>query len=126
MSSLLGTSHIFMTIHDFDELVVKLAALLTENSRQQRAKAFASACDGVEAFKKLQKEALQERYRETEALINDRHLLPDEPVPALGETIYRNKPRLNFPDASWQARRSILVEIRRKARRWIEPKKDAA
>jgi hypothetical protein len=29
-------------------------------------------------------------------------------------------------EASWQARRSILAEIRRKARRWIEPKKDAA
>jgi len=29
-------------------------------------------------------------------------------------------------EASWQARRSILAEIRRRARRWIEPKKDAA
>ena len=36
----------------FDELIVKLTALVTENSRQQRAKAFDSACDGVEASKK--------------------------------------------------------------------------
>lgn len=36
----------------FDELVVKLAALVTANSRQQRAKALAPACDVVEASKK--------------------------------------------------------------------------